>query len=746
MRKLFVFMAALMFTALAAVAAPRTKAQMEAAARQAINQQRSTRHLAPSNVPLKVLRSTEQVQVIGTEEGGFAVIAADDLMPAVLGVSAARYSNGKNPNFEWWLLATAEAARQMVQSGTPMQVTTPNPLEYPDEVPTMVTSKWDQTEPYNNMCPAFNSTVNCLTGCVATAMAQVLNYHKSPEHGKGERTIYYPYHNTNGEAIYANYEEDYYDWLNMLDIYTPGEYSQEQADAVALLMRDCGVAADMQYGGPNDGSGAYSADAAQGLRDYFGFEDAECLERDNYDEPEWMNIIYQELSENGPLYYGGSSWFSGGHAFVFDGYNAEGQVSVNWGWSGEDDGMFFVSQLNPSGYSFNMGQDMIIGIKSNNHSVLRKEEIIVAEAGQLQQIIELTDTIENSRIGTLTVEGPLNGDDLRYLRHLAGWDANGEPTDGRLRVLDLTRTELEDNLVPDSIFKNCTTLRRVRLPETVTTIGREAFCGCTGLLELRILSKKVPKLLGAGVFRDLPFGQATLYVKSGMKTKYMQSAQWSDFGEKNVMQVGTSVKVRNAIRYYGEDNPKIYYNVTGDDIEGEPVLVCEATKWSPAGRYTIRLLPGTVKNPELVNFIDGYIIVRKVEGAEATVLDAERMEGEPNPEFQLSIKGLLDHDGEPVWLEEPQFTTEADEDSPAGVYTVTVSAEPESYVMTFKSGKLTVKAKPIPNAISDISTHTSHPSPLYDLQGRRIDNVQRSTFNVQLKKGLYIQNGKKIIK
>lgn len=736
MRKVFVFLAVLMLTALAAVAAPRTKAQMEAAARQAINQQRSARHLAPSNVPLKVLRSTEQVQVIGTEDGGFAVIAADDLMPAVLGVSAARYSGGKNPNFEWWLLATAEAARQMVQSNSPMQVTTPDPLYYPDEVPSMVTSKWNQTEPYNNMCPTFNGSVKCLTGCVATAMAQVLNYHKTPPHGQGERTIYYPFNHTNGEAVHAVFEEDYYDWLNMLDIYTPGEYSQEQADAVALLMRDCGVAADMQYGGPSEGSGAYSPDAAQGLREYFGFEDAECLERDNYGEAEWMNIIYQELSENGPMYYAGSSWFSGGHAFVFDGYNAEGQVSVNWGWAGEEDGMFFISQLNPAGYNFNMGQDMIIGIKSNNHSVLRKEEVIVAEAGQLQQTIELTDTIENSRIGTLTVEGPLNGDDLRYLRYLAGWDANGEPTEGRLRILDISKTQLENNLVPDSIFKDCSSLRRLRLPETVTTIGREAFSGCTGLFELRILSKKVPKLQGGGVFRDLPFGRATLYVKSGMKTKYLQSAQWSDFGEKNVMQVGTSVKVRNAIRYYGEENPKIYYNVSGDDIEGEPVLVCEATQWSPAGRYTIRLLPGTVKNPEMVNFIDGYIIVRKVEGTEATVLDAERMEGEPNPEFQLSFKGLLDHDGDPVWLEEPQFVTDADENSPAGVYEVTVSAEPESYVMTFKSGKLTVKAKPIPNAISDIHADQAE-APAYNLQGQRVD---------ALRKGLYIRNGKKIIK
>lgn len=735
MKRLFALTAVLMLSASAVVAAPRTKAQMQQAARQAINKQRSARHLAPSNAPLKVLRSTEQIEVIGFEEGGFAVIAADDLMPAVMGVSTAHYSNGANPNFEWWLTATAESAKHMVKTGSPMQVTKPDPLKYPDEVPSMVTSKWYQSKPYSNMCPTFNGDVKCLTGCVATAMAQVLNYHQTPSHGQGERTIYYPHNNTNGQAVTANFEDDYYDWLNMLDIYTEGNYTQEQADAVALLMRDCGVAADMEYGGPNEGSGAYSQDAAQGLRDYFGFEDAECLERDRYGEPEWMEIIYSELSENGPLYYGGSSWFSGGHAFVFDGYNADGQVSVNWGWAGEDDGFFYVSQLNPSGYQFNMGQDMIIGIKSKNHSVLRSESVKLTEGGQLQKVVEATDTIENSKVGTLTIEGPLNSEDFVFLRSLAGWGPDGEATEGRLRILDLTKAELEDNTLPDSIFKNCASLRRVRLPETITNIGVQAFSGCTGLLELRVPSKKIPKLAGTNVFEGLPFGRAILYVYSGLKTKYLQAAQWSEFGEDNIMQIGTSVKVRNAIRYYGEENPTLFYNVTGDGINGEPVLTCEATQWSPAGRYPIHISKGTIENAEAVNFIDGYIIVRKVEGAEAKVVDVEREEGEPNPEFELIYTGLLDHDATPAWLEEPQFVTDADEDSPAGEYTITVSAEPESYVMTFKEGKLTVKAKPIPDAIVEVQRAASS-VPAYNLQGQRVDASRH---------GLYIQNGKKVV-
>ena len=110
----------LVLSASAVLATPRTKAQMQAAARQAINQQRSARHLAPSATPLEVLRSTEQLEVIGTEDGGFAVIAADDAMPAVLGVSTAHYSNGQNHNFEWWLQATAEAARQQARQNSPL--------------------------------------------------------------------------------------------------------------------------------------------------------------------------------------------------------------------------------------------------------------------------------------------------------------------------------------------------------------------------------------------------------------------------------------------------------------------------------------------------------------------------------------------------------------------------------------------------------------------------------------------------
>ena len=375
-------------TATQAIAAPRTAAQMKQAALKAINQHRSNRRMAPRADAPEVLKSTSTYEIIGYKQGGFAVVSADDLVPEVLGVSTSDYSEGRNANFQWWLNAASEAVNYAVQNNIQLTTTKPDPSLYPTEVGPLLTTRWDQETPYNNMCPTYSGSTKCLTGCVATAMAQVLNYHKMPEHGEGQRTIYYPHGNHSGQAVSANFSEDYYDWNNMLDDYSTTSYTKEQADAVALLMRDCGVAADMEYGGPSDGSGAYSQDAAAGLRKYFGFAEAQCVERDYYKETTWMNMVYRELSENGPMYYGGADAYGkGGHAFVLHGYRADGKVLVNWGWSGSDDGYYDIAILDPSYYRFSQGQDMIIGVKSNTHSLYRSEIVhrILTDQGLTEQ-------------------------------------------------------------------------------------------------------------------------------------------------------------------------------------------------------------------------------------------------------------------------------------------------------------------------------------------------------------------------
>lgn len=704
-------------TSLQAVAAPRTSQQMKQAAAKAINAHRSSKRMAPRTDALKVLKSTSTYEILGYEKGGFAVISADDLVPEVLGVSTSEYSEGRNANFQWWLNATNDVINYAVQNNIQLTTTKPDPSLYPSEVEPLLTTKWDQETPYNNMCPTYFGSTKCLTGCVATAMAQVLNYHKMPEHGEGTRTIYY-----RGQAVTANFGSDYYDWDNMLDDYSVVSYNQEQADAVAMLIRDCGVAADMEYGGPEEGSGAYSQDAAEGLRKYFGYEEAQCLERDNYSEAAWMDIVYRELSENGPMYYGGADLsINSGHAFVLHGYRADGKVYVNWGWSGEDDGYYDIALLNPSYYKFNYQQDMITGVKSNARSRYRSESVTVTQEGMLKQAVEALDG--EGQIASLTVIGPLGLDDMKYLRHLAGRDSLGVESGEQVRSLNLTNSQLADNALPDGIFKDCVVLQRVSLPATIERIGAEAFSGCTHLYELRVPTKTVPELGGSRVFQDVPTGSAMLYVRSSMKTKYLKKAQWKSFGEKNIAEEGTSIQVRNAIRKYGEENPEFFYSISGDELHGKPELVCEATASSPAGRYPIIVKRGTIER-ENVDFIDGFLIVQKLD-ATATVGNFTREEGQPNPEFGFSAyDGLIALDSIPAWLDAPVFVTTADENSPAGEYPIMVeSATAESYNFTYVPGTLTVT---VATAIDGIKTSPARQQRVYyTLDGSRVESTPR---------------------
>ncbi len=749
MKKLYLLLGFLLcVTVLSVSAAPRTQNQMKEAAAKAINMKRRAMNLELRKAStMKTLKATAEYQIIGMEQGGFAVIAADDLVPEVLGVSTSKYSEGRNENFQWWLEAVGEAVRYVTANNIPMTTTKPDPAKYPTQIGPLMTTKWDQLEPYNRLCPISSGGDRCYTGCVATAMAQVLKYHEVPVCGIGTRTIYYPQYNPSGTPVTADFGEHVYDWQNMLDEYIPGEYNDEQVMAVAVLMRDCGVAADMEYGGmAEEGSGAYSQDAAAGLRTYFGIEDAECLERSNYSEAQWMDIVYRELSENGPLYYAGASYTSGGHAFVLHGYNEEGKVYVNWGWSGDDDGYYDIALLNPSYYTFNSQQNMIIGIQGTDKN-LSDENITLTEAGTLST--QLGDD-KIGTVGKLKITGNINSTDLRQIRRLSGVDEKGDQTDGCLKELDLSKARIvsggdpyltegetllttTDDELPVKALSNCKKLRKVVLPTTLTAIGQEALSGCSGLREIRISSKEIPALNGTEVFKGVPVSTCLLYVPAGTKTKYLQLAQWKDFGN-NVKEYGSSVKVRNTIRKYGEENPQFVYQVSGDPITGEPELTCEATKSSPAGKYPIVISIGTITD-ENVELFDGYMIVQKV-GATATVENATREVGQPNPDFSLIFSGLVNDETVPVWVEEPVFSCEADIDSPAGEYPVTVTAKAESYNLTFVAGTLTVTDA---TGITTVKNDPKDNTAVYDLSGRRVENTIGH-------KGIYIRNGKKYIK
>ena len=177
------------------------------------------------------------------------------------------------------------------------------------------------------------------------------------------------------------------------------------------------------------------------------------------------------------------------------------------------------------------------------------------------------------------------------------------------------------------------------------------------------------------------------------------------------------------------------FTVQGDPIEGTPVLTCEATKDSPAGRYPITIEAGTITD-EMVTLIDGYLVVQKVK-ATATVANATREVGQPDPEFTLTFEGLVNGDEVPVWVEEPVCTCEANADSPAGDYPITVTAKAESYDLTFVAGTLTIL--PASTGINKVTvSENKKDTPYYRLNGQRSNMVPSQ-------KGVYIHNGRKMI-
>lgn len=448
---------------LTASAKPRSKADMSTAARQALAAD-ARGFRTERKGDLQELYATAGLSVIGYAEGGFAVVAADDVAPAVIGVAEGTYDPG-NEGLGWWLRAATEAVVQAAQDDTPINTTKPEELGFPPQVGPLTTCKWGQGTPFSDRCPDVGGD-NCMTGCVATAMAQVLYMRKWPAATRGLRRIY-----VEGTPWVNNFSEVKFDWDNMIDVYKSGEYTQENAEAVALLMRTCGFAAKMTYG--VKGSGALSINQLEGLRRYFGYKDVVLYDRRYIDEREWMRIVYNELNVNGATTYSGADVSLGyGHAFVLEGYREDGMVYMNWGWLGSANGYYDISILDPQSFKFDHRQDIICGIAPCTNPL--KLTIDCTEPGQLARLLGEQAT----KVDELTVTGRLNAADIMTLATLAGQLQADSSRLGRLDRIDLTGASVVGNSLSDRAFYGCEWLRTLLLPESLTKVGRGVFGNC----------------------------------------------------------------------------------------------------------------------------------------------------------------------------------------------------------------------------------------------------------------------------
>ena len=374
------------------------------------------------------LKSQGQMEKLGfyvfnmTDKGGFVIVSNESETTPILGYSetgSIELDPDKMPeNMRNWLqgyadeIAWLKQHKEIIKTESVKKAKTRSG-DSKIAIEPLISTQWNQSKPYNNQTPYYGVSNNkyvyskdyvegyshCVTGCVATAMAQVMNYHKWPQAKTSEipayqwHSIWLPDENSSLSAVT-------FDWTNMKDTYA-GTETDVTAEAVSTLMKYCGYSVEMNYG---PSSGSNSINVANALNNYFDYKSTTtCITRSFYSYNKWVDIIYYELAHNRPVVYGGQS-SSGGHEFVCDGYKYENGTDyfhINWGWGGKSDDYYVLSVLNPyegegvggstsrDGYS--NGQDAVIGIQPSTRT------------GDMSEMMDITPNVVNLTMNGMTL-------------------------------------------------------------------------------------------------------------------------------------------------------------------------------------------------------------------------------------------------------------------------------------------------------------------------------------------------------
>ena len=401
MKKFFVV--ALLMTLSLTLPAEEVSQQQAFMKAQTFMQQRKggkARSRAATNPSLKqVVMDHQLLYAFNDEEGGFVIVSGDDRTVPILGYSLTGTLDADNipDNMRSWLRAWEVEIAAMKHSNVAVTRTEYTSL---DAIEPLLKTTWYQTAPYNLLTPIYNGNNKELigqhgaTGCVATALAQVMYYHQWPQ----EATQPVPeYHSvvsdrTHESLLVEGLPATTFKWDKMLLNYskeTPG--TEEEQLAVAELMNYCGRAVKMDFH-PKE-SGTTGEFVANAVRRYFGYSKSTHVAfRQDYSIDEWRDLLWNELNNKRPVLFTGSTT-QGGHEFVIDGYDGKGLFHVNWGWAGRSDGYYAIGELNPHNTT-STGAAAV-----NQGYILRQSAIIGMEksTGTEEVIPEVTDTLYQVR-------------------------------------------------------------------------------------------------------------------------------------------------------------------------------------------------------------------------------------------------------------------------------------------------------------------------------------------------------------
>ena len=520
-------------------------------------------------------------------DGGFVITSGDDAAIPVLGYCEQGSFDGENlpPNLQEWLDGYAEEIVLWRKVGVnAIKTTSASVPSTKESVDVLLTSKWGQDSPFNNQC-IFNG-VRCVTGCVATAMAQVMYYWATT--GKdgevfrpgspaleADETVTYKY---NVEALDAI---DSFDWDNMTD---DEPKTAESIAAVAQLMRYCGQALRTDY--TNGNSSAVTMNVLPSLKKNFRYNlGINMIYPNTNDDDAWCDRIYKDLFNGMPVMMSG-----GNHAFVCDGYDAENdQFHFNWGWNGRYDGWFAMDALNPGGRDYSSKKSAIVGIQpleksmyaifSDNGKTLtyycdrekddRGEKyyqmfrdgtlytINVPFWSNRDSITKIVidpsfvdgrpDTVETLFQGMRNLENIVN---IQYLNTSNLVYMNGMFRGcSSLKEIDISNFDFSNTISMSSMFENCSSLMNVKLPNRIKCIGEKMFKNCSRLSSIYLPNRidsidasafygcydlksvtvafRVPPTISKYTFSYR--ANATLYVPNGSKEAFEAADYWKEF-------------------------------------------------------------------------------------------------------------------------------------------------------------------------------------------------------------------------
>lgn len=423
-----------------------------------LNQSRPGRQLPPvSDVKLAHVEMSSTAAdwadyyVFNASDGrAFVIVAGDDRAQAILGYGEGSLDMNSLPCGLQWLLDEYKQQMEWLYSHHDAQLG--QVVAEVVNVEPMLASTWGQEAPYNNLCPTIDGS-RCVTGCVATAMAQVMNYWKYPLKSPAIGSYMTSTEKLSVQAL----SKVNFDWDNMLNSYRTGYYNDAQADAVATLMRYCGQACKMDYGISR--SSSWVGDQLDGMKLLKYNRDAVYVTRMDYSDDEWLALMLDELTNERPILYTGYGSL-GSHAFVIDGYDGS-KFHINWGWNGLANGFYAMGAFNAGGYTLNEAHQMIINL--------------------FPEPIELpydfwADGIYYKLTSDSTVAVTCQDDD--------GNTYNGAVTIPSTVTYQANTYQVTS--IADNAFGDCRDLTEVTIPSTVTSSGSNAFKNCRSLNRVNI--------------------------------------------------------------------------------------------------------------------------------------------------------------------------------------------------------------------------------------------------------------------